>query len=61
MPKIWLLTRCQEKGIQILATPFDLDSIDLLVRLGLNIFKIPSGEITFILDGGAFLHYKFHP
>jgi len=31
------------------------------VRLGLNIFKIPSGEITFILDGGAFLHYKFHP
>jgi hypothetical protein len=29
-----------------LATPFDLDSIDLLVRLGLNIFKIPSGEIT---------------
>ncbi|MDZ7696624.1 MAG: N-acetylneuraminate synthase family protein [Deltaproteobacteria bacterium] len=25
---------------------FDLDSIDLLVRLGLVIFKIPSGEIT---------------
>ncbi|MEI6263294.1 MAG: N-acetylneuraminate synthase family protein [Deltaproteobacteria bacterium] len=37
-----MLTRCQEKGIQILATPFDLDSIDLLVRLGLNLFKIPS-------------------
>ena len=43
---IRLLTRCQEKGIQFLSTPFDLDSIDLLVRLGLNIFKIPSGEIT---------------
>jgi N,N'-diacetyllegionaminate synthase len=43
---IRLLTRCQEKGIQFLSTPFDLDSIDLLVRLGLNIFKISSGEIT---------------
>ena len=43
---IRLLTRCQEKGIQFLSTPFDLDSIDLLVRLGLNFFKIPSGEIT---------------
>ena len=43
---IRLLTRCQEKGIQFLSTPFGLDSIDLLVRLGLNIFKIPSGEIT---------------
>ena len=43
---IRLLTRCQEKGIQFLSIPFDLDSIDLLVRLGLNIFKIPSGEIT---------------
>jgi len=37
---------CQEKGIQFLSTPFDLESIDLLNRLGLEIFKIPSGEIT---------------
>jgi len=56
---IRLLTRCQEKGIQFLSTPFDLDSIDLLVRLGLNIFKIPSGEITnlcslwFLQTGGV--------
>lgn len=41
-----LFAHCQEKGIQLLSTPFDLDSIDLLVRLGLEIFKIPSGEIT---------------
>ena len=41
-----LLNHCQEKGIQFLSTPFDLESIDLLDRLGLNIFKIPSGEIT---------------
>ncbi|MBA4391145.1 MAG: N-acetylneuraminate synthase [Syntrophus sp. (in: bacteria)] len=37
---------CQHKGIQFLSTPFDLESIDLLKRLGLEIFKIPSGEIT---------------
>jgi N,N'-diacetyllegionaminate synthase len=36
---------CQHKGIQFLSTPFDLESIDLLNRLGLEIFKIPSGEI----------------
>lgn len=34
------------KGIDFLSTPFDLESIDLLVSLGLKIFKIPSGEIT---------------
>lgn len=37
---------CMEKGIQFLSTPFDLESIDLLDRLGLEIFKLPSGEIT---------------
>jgi N,N'-diacetyllegionaminate synthase len=37
---------CQRKGIQFLSTPFDLESIDLLNRLGLEIFKIPSGEIS---------------
>ena len=36
----------KHKGIQFLSTPFDLESIDLLNRLGLEIFKIPSGEIT---------------
>jgi N,N'-diacetyllegionaminate synthase len=43
---VTLLNHCREKGIQFLSTPFDLESIDLLNRLGLNIFKIPSGEIT---------------
>ncbi len=37
---------CKHKGILFLSTPFDLESIDLLNRLGLEIFKIPSGEIT---------------
>jgi N,N'-diacetyllegionaminate synthase len=29
-----------------LSSPFDLESIDLLVEIGIDIFKIPSGEIT---------------
>ena len=41
-----LLVYCQEKGIIFLSTPFDHDSINLLSNLGLQIFKIPSGEIT---------------
>ena len=43
---IRLHQHCKDKGIQFLSTPFDLESIDLLNRLGLEIFKIPSGEIT---------------
>jgi N,N'-diacetyllegionaminate synthase len=43
---IQLYKYCQHKGIQFLSTPYDLESIDLLSRLGLEIFKIPSGEIT---------------
>jgi N,N'-diacetyllegionaminate synthase len=41
-----LLAYCSRKAIQFLSTPFDLQSIDLLNNLGLEIFKIPSGEIT---------------
>ena len=41
-----LINYCQEKHIMFLSTPFDNESIDLLSALGLNLFKIPSGEIT---------------
>lgn len=41
-----LFAYCLEKNIQFLSSPFDLDSIDLLNKLGMEIFKIPSGEIT---------------
>ena len=41
-----LLACCRTRNIQFLSTPFDLESIDLLNKLGLEIFKIPSGEIT---------------
>lgn len=42
---IELIRYCKEKNIQFLSSPFDMDSIDLLNRLGLDTFKIPSGEI----------------
>ena len=38
-----LFAYCRSKNIIFLSTPFDLDSIDLLNKLGLDIFKIPSG------------------
>lgn len=41
-----LMTYCHGKDILFLSTPFDHDSIELLDSLGLEIFKIPSGEIT---------------
>ena len=41
-----LIAHCQSRGIQFFSTGFDTESIDLLVELGLNCFKIPSGEIT---------------
>lgn len=36
----------ESKNIDFLSTAFDLESIDLLVDLGITLFKIPSGEIT---------------
>ena len=41
-----LIAHCKSKGIQFFSTGFDPESIDLLVELGLDCFKIPSGEIT---------------
>ena len=36
---------CTNKNISFLSTPFDLHSINILNNLGLQTFKIPSGEI----------------
>ena len=41
-----IIRRCRLKKIKFLSSPFDLKSIDLLKKLNLNFFKIPSGEIT---------------
>jgi N,N'-diacetyllegionaminate synthase len=37
---------CEAKGIMFLSTAFDLESIDFLHSIGVEIWKIPSGEIT---------------
>ncbi|MBO9684789.1 MAG: N-acetylneuraminate synthase [Flavisolibacter sp.] len=41
-----LIAHCKSKGIEFLSTPFDLESIELLKKLGISTGKIPSGEIT---------------
>ncbi|CAD7288714.1 N-acetylneuraminate synthase [Campylobacter suis] len=41
-----LMAHCAKKGIKFLSTPFDLASVKILDELGLDIFKIPSGEIV---------------
>ncbi|TDJ87597.1 N-acetylneuraminate synthase [Campylobacter volucris] len=41
-----LIKHCNKCGIKFLSTPFDLKSIELLARLNVELFKIPSGELT---------------
>lgn len=41
-----LIAHCQRHNIEFLSTPFDLESIEILISLGVTTFKIPSGEIT---------------
>ena len=41
-----LIKYCRQKGIMFLSTPFDIDSLHYLTSLGVNIIKLPSGEIT---------------
>ena len=41
-----LYSYCKEKKITFMSSPFDIDSARFLKKLGMEIFKIPSGEIT---------------
>ncbi|MFH1441043.1 MAG: N-acetylneuraminate synthase [Candidatus Omnitrophota bacterium] len=41
-----LYAYCQKKNIAFLSTPFDEASVDFLDGIGMEVFKIPSGEIT---------------
>lgn len=41
-----LMEYCAKKKILFLSTPFDIESVKFLSGLGMQIFKIPSGEIT---------------
>lgn len=41
-----LIDYCEEKGIKFLSTGFDGESLKFLESLGLELAKVPSGEIT---------------
>ena len=41
-----LIAHCKKCGIGFFSTAFDSQSVDLLAELGLDRFKIPSGEVT---------------
>jgi N,N'-diacetyllegionaminate synthase len=41
-----LIEYCKTKNIRFLSTAFDLDSIDFLHQLNIDLWKVPSGEIT---------------
>lgn len=44
-----LIDYCKQKNIQFFSTAFDLDSLQYLKEIGLDLVKIPSGEITNLL------------
>lgn len=49
MPEDWhyeLFEYANSLGIKFLSTGFDEDSVDFLDKIGVDLFKIPSGEIT---------------
>lgn len=41
-----LFEYCKEKGILFISTPFDMQSVDLLEKLGVEAYKIGSGDLT---------------
>ena len=41
-----LRTRAESCGVEFFSTPFDIPSLDRLVRLGVRVIKVPSGEIV---------------
>ena len=41
-----LISHCKKCNIEFLSTAFDIDSLRFLKKLGLNLFKVPSGELT---------------
>lgn len=41
-----LIAYCAKRNIGFFSSGFDIESVDVLISLGVNHFKIPSGEIT---------------
>lgn len=50
-----LLAHAAERGVQLLSSPFSVAAVELLERIGLEAYKIPSGEVTntLLLDAVA--------
>lgn len=43
---LYLYEFCLQEGIEFLATPFDVESAIFLKKLGVNAFKVSSGDLT---------------
>lgn len=41
-----LMALCKEQGVQFLSSPFSLEAVDFLEDVGIDLYKIPSGEVT---------------
>lgn len=41
-----IINYCNTKGVKFFSTAFDLDSLGYLAKIGMDMVKIPSGEIT---------------
>lgn len=41
-----LKTACQSSGVGFLSSPFSLEAVDLLEEVGIDLYKVPSGEVT---------------
>lgn len=42
-----LKSHCEARGITFLSTPFSINAIDLLDRVGVGAFKVSSGDLTY--------------
>lgn len=41
-----LMQTCHEAGVRFLSSPFSIEAVDLLERVGADLYKVPSGETT---------------
>jgi len=41
-----LKTKCEEQEIEFLSSPFSIEAVELLEKVGVKRYKIPSGEVT---------------
>lgn len=44
----WQLLKdvCVQNGVEFLSSPFSLEAVDLLEAVGIDFYKVPSGEVT---------------